>query len=206
MQLPPSIVAALEVLADVPGVGARSAERLLFQLLRSEGLLDRLIGRLSELNEQMGLCPICGNWYQKADPACSICQDPKRDASLLCIVESPFVLWSMERTERFNGRYQVLHGLLSPTARIFPEDLRCQAIENHLAEHPEIKEVIIALSPHQEGDTTTIYLCEQIKKIRPDIKLSHLARGLPHGTTLDYVDLSTLGRALADRQSWDREE
>lgn len=193
----------IEILSDhlskLPGIGKKTAQRLaLFILKLPDEDVRSLANTLLELKEKIRYCSECSN-ITEVDP-CNICSSPKRDRSVICVVEEPKDVIAVERTNEFTGLYHVLGGSLSPLDGIGPDDLKIKElltrIENRQHENP-VSEVILALDPNVEGEATTIYLG---KLIRPfGIRLTRIARGLPIGSDLEFADQATLARALEAR-------
>lgn len=189
------IEALIRQLSKLPGLGPRSARRIALALIkRRETLLDPLVQTLGAAAAAVKICATCGN-FDSQDP-CSICADPRRDRSLICVVEDIADLWALERTAAFRGRYHVTGGLLSPLDGIGPGDLKL----DHLiarANAPEVREVILALSATVDGQTTAHYIAERLKDT--DTTVSGLAHGMPIGGELDYLDDGTISAALKAR-------
>ncbi|HNT74782.1 MAG TPA: recombination mediator RecR [Anaerolineae bacterium] len=200
--VPPSVTTLIETLAELPGIGPKSASRLAFYLLRGKSDLALRIGdALKSLVEHTRFCSVCHN-VTEADP-CPICADPQRDHSLVCVVEEPMDLLALERTEQYRGDYHVLHGALSPLEGIFAEDLRIAELETRIRRSQaegqrNIREVILATNPTGEGDYTAAYLIQRLKPL--EVRVTRLGRGLPMGGDLEYADAITLTRALEARQ------
>ena len=191
----------VEELKKLPTIGQKSAQRLAMHLLKmpkDEAL--RLAEAIRVVKEQVGFCNICGN-FSDSDP-CLICEDPRRDASLLCVVEQPVDVLAFERTGTFRGRYHVLGGALSPLDGTTPEDLRIQPLLQRLQPSPlgtpGITEVILATNPNVTGEATALYLSRLLAPF--GIKVTRIARGVPMGSDLEYSDLVTLARALEGRR------
>ncbi len=194
--IPPSVIQLIETFAELPGVGPKTASRLAFFLLRGRSELALRLGEaLQGLVENTSFCSTCYNVTEE-DP-CPICADPLRDRDLVCVIEEPLDLLSLERTEKYRGRYHVLHGALSPLEGIFAEDLRISELEQRVREG-DIKEVILATNPTSEGDYTAAYLVQRLKPL--GVRVTRLGRGLPMGGDLEYADSITLSRALESRQ------
>lgn len=205
--LPNSLQSAIESLSDLPGIGSRSAERLVFNLLKNETGLARKIGEhLVVLKDKICECEVCCNYteHNNEQKKCSICQQSKRNSQQLCIVESPVDLIAIERTHEYKGMYHVLHGIISPLRRVSPEDLRIK--ELFLRDFSEVTEIILATSGTTESEATAMYLAEKFDKHfvgmanRPTV--SRLARGIPSGGDLDYLDAGTLSRAIVERRQF----
>lgn len=192
----PQIEALIRQLGKLPGLGPRSARRIALALIkRRETLLVPLIQTLSAAAESVKVCSRCGN-YDSQDP-CSICEDPRRDPSVICVVEDVSDLWALERTGAFRGRYHVTGGLLSPLDGIGPGDLRIDRLAAR-AGASEVKEVILALSATVDGQTTAHYIAEKLQDT--DASVSGLAHGMPIGGELDYLDDGTIAAALTARR------
>lgn len=186
----------IDELARLPGIGRKSAQRLTFHLLHVEGADAERLGRaILELRAEIRLCSRCAN--VTGDEECSICRDPRRDSSMLCVVERAQDIPVLEQTRQFDGRYHVLGGAISPIEGIGPDQLNMKALVARI-ESEGVAEVIAATNPTVEGDTTALYLARLLKPL--GVRVSRLASGLPVGGDLDYADEITLGRALAGRQ------
>jgi len=198
--LPQALQDAIDALSDLPGIGSRSAERLVFALLKNESGLSKRIGEsLSNLQESVHRCEICGNYCDADQSQCVICQKLDRDASLLCIVETPMDLIALEKTHEYKGYYHVLHGVISPLNRVLPEDLNIASLlERDLS---SVKEIILATSGTTESEATALYLGDKLTPIFNG-KITRLARGIPSGGDLDYLDVGTLGRAMMERRDF----
>ncbi|HDM90553.1 MAG: recombination protein RecR [Candidatus Hydrothermota bacterium] len=195
MWVPSSLLNLLEALKKLPGVGQRSAERIAFYLLRERSQLEELRKALEEARENLTFCSIC-HVITDEDP-CPICRDPKRDSSLLCVVERPQDVFLLEKMGFFHGKYHVLGGVISPLDNVAPEDLFISDLLERI-ERDGIKEVILALSPTVEGDTTAYYIADLLKP--KGIKVTRIARGLPTGSDLSLSDVTTLKEALLGRR------
>lgn len=197
--LPESIKQCIDVFSRLPGVGPKTAARLVFFLLRSResGLSEKLAEALQDLMEKTATCPVCFNMMSAGQEQCSICGDPKRDREVICVVEEPLDVPALERTSVYSGLYHVLNGALSPVEGITPEDLKIKELLERI-EGGEVKEVILATNPSMEGDATGMYLQQQLRAY--GLKVTRLARGLPMGGDLEYADQNTLLRALMGRQ------
>jgi recombination protein RecR len=199
MKYPASIKNLIAQFAELPTVGPKTAERYVFYLLRqSPEKLKMFAHHLSELKNNINICSSCQR-IAETDP-CEICSDEKRDKALICIVANLQDLISMENTNQFNGQYFVLGGLINAIDGIKPEDLNIRKLAEKINALLKVKnniEIILALSPTMEGESTAMYLSKLLKN--PKIKISRLARGLPMGANLEYVDEMTLGNALKYR-------
>lgn len=185
----------VDELSRLPGIGAKSAQRIAFHLLSIDETDARRLGTaVLDLRDQIGHCIRCFN--VTASDECSICRDQRRDQSILCVVERPQDIVVIERTNEYRGRYHVLGGSLSPISGIGPGQLRIPELRERL-QSESISEFIIATNPTMEGDATAMYLAREFKPL--GIRVSRLASGLPVGGDLDYADELTLGRALLGR-------
>lgn len=185
----------IQLLAKLPGLGPRSARRAALHLVkRRESLLDPLARTMAAVAESVRSCSVCGN-VDTVDP-CSICTDPRRDETVLCVVEEVADLWALERTGAFRGRYHVLGGTLSALDGIGPEDLRIPQLAARVAERG-IAEVVLATNVTVEGQTTAHYIADALAST--GVVVSGLAHGVPMGGELDYLDDGTLVQALRAR-------
>jgi recombination protein RecR len=183
-------------LARLPGIGRKTAQRLTFHLLQQPAeQVERLAAALRAVVERVHPCGVCGN-LTETEP-CEVCQDPRRDTTLLCVVEEPSALAVVDRATGFRGRYHVLGGRLSPLDGIGPEALRLEQLVQRV-EQDQVREVILATNPSMEGEVTATYI-QQLLAGR-DVRVTRLARGLPMGGDLEYVDGVTLAHALTARQ------
>ncbi len=194
MQYAAPIARLIEELGRLPGVGPKTAQRLAFHLLladREEAV--RLAAAIVEARERVRHCSVCWN-LTDADP-CALCSDPARDRSLICVVEEPKDVAALERSRAFRGLYHVLQGAISPLDGIGPDKLRIKELLDRLG---GVREVILATNPDVEGEATALYLSRLLQPL--GVKVTRLARGLPEGGDLDYVDEVTLSRALEGRR------
>ena len=196
METSPAIQRLVSGLKRLPGIGEKSATRLAFFLLGAPStLVQELAEALARLQQDTVLCEQCFNLTDHSP--CAICRDERRDNQLVCVVEEPADLVSVERSGGFSGRYHVLGGVLSPIEGIGPEDLRIVDLENHVR-GGEIREVILATNPNAEGDATAHYIAE---RLRPTgVVVSRIAYGMPLGGDLEYSDHVTVGRSLENRR------
>jgi recombination protein RecR len=193
--LPASITALTEALCRLPGIGPRSAERLALHLVQSDADdVRRLAQTLVQARDKIRLCSLCGALTETE--LCPLCQDPRRDPSILCVVERPLDVFALEKAGSFRGRYHVLGGKISPLNGVEPEDLRIAQLESRL--DGGVTEVIVALSTDVEGDATSFYLARRLAG--KGAKISRLAHGLPAGSGLEFADEVTLSRALEGRR------
>jgi len=203
----PPVQRLVTELGKLPGIGGRTAQRLAFHLLRaSEEDALALAEAIREVKQRIGLCEVCCNLAD--GPRCRICADERRDASLICVVEEPSDVISIERTHEFHGRYHVLGGALSPIDGIDPEDLRLVELFARIdgahapdPDAPPIREVVLATNPTTTGEATALHIADQLRERAPHVTVTRLASGLPVGADLEYADELTLGRALAGRRT-----
>jgi recombination protein RecR len=194
--LPESITALITALSKLPGVGPRSAERIALHLVQSEPVaVKQLADVILHSREKIQFCTTCGALTEKSP--CPVCDDSRRDASLVCVVEKAVDILNIEKSGTFRGRFHVLGGNISPLDGVEPEDLRIAELERRLTREP-IKEIIIALGTDVEGDATSFYLAKRLTQ--KGLKISRIAYGLPAGSGLEFVDELTLSRALEGRR------
>ncbi len=185
----------IDELKKLPGVGGKSAQRLAFHILRSSAEdAEELASAIRNLKEKLHLCSICNN-ITDVDP-CSYCSNPARNHRLVCVVEEPTNIASIEKT-RYNGVYHVLHGALSPLHGIGPEQLRIPSLLKRV-ENGSVEEIIIATNPTLEGEATAVHLTGLIK--RPGIKVTRIATGIPAGSDIEYADEVTMMKAIEGRR------
>jgi recombination protein RecR len=183
-------------LARLPGIGRKTAQRLTFHLLQQPvEQVERLAAALRSVAERVHTCSVCGN-LTEAEP-CEVCSDPRRDATLLCVVEEPSALAVVDKATGFRGRYHVLGGRLSPLDGVGPGALRLEQLVRRV-EQDHVREVILATNPSMEGEVTATYIQQLLAG--HDVRVTRLARGLPMGGDLEYVDGVTLAHALTARQ------
>jgi recombination protein RecR len=185
----------IDELARLPGIGKKSAQRMAFHLLTiEEADALRLAQSITDLREQLGICRRCFNVTSSEE--CTICRDPRRDSSTVCVVERAQDIAVIERTQEFRGRYHVLGGSISPIGGVGPGQLRISELADRIPVEG-ITELIIATNPTVEGDVTAMYLARELKGT--GVRVTRLAMGLPVGGDLDYADELTIGRALTGR-------
>ena len=189
----------IDELGRLPGVGPKSAQRIAFHILQADPTdVRRLAQILLEVKERVRFCATCGNVAE--DTECRICRDPRRDPTVLCVVEESKDVQAVERTREYRGRYHVLGGAISPIEGIGPDDLRVKELMPRLADGT-VTELIVATDPNLEGEATATYLARLIKPM--GLKVTRLASGLPVGGDLEYADEVTLGRAFEGRRQLD---
>lgn len=185
-------------LKELPGIGAKSAQRITFHILRaSADEAQHLAQAIQDVKEKIVTCSVCNNVTDE-DP-CAYCSSPDRNSRLVCVVEEPPNVVAIEKTHEFKGRYHVLMGSLSPLSGIGPEQLKIAGLLSRLADG-EVEEVILATNPNVEGEATAIYLSKLIKPL--GIKVTRIAMGIPVGSELDYADEVTVGKALEGRREY----
>jgi recombination protein RecR len=200
----PPIQRLVTELSKLPGIGNRTAQRLAFHILRaSEQDALGLADAIKEVKEKVGLCEVCFNLAD--EPRCRICQDTRRDASVICVVEEPSDVIPMERTHEFQGLYHVLGGALSPIDGVEPEDLKIEELYARAVDsEPAVREVVLATNPTTTGEATALHIAEELRRRggrEPHLTITRLASGLPVGSDLEYADEVTLGKALSGRRS-----
>ena len=194
--LPNSITTLIAALAKLPGIGPRSAERVALHIVQAEsGMVKHLAEAIITARERIQFCTTCGALTEKSP--CSICDDARRDGSLICVVERAVDILSIEKSGTYHGKFHVLGGKISPLDGIEPEDLQIAELEKRLMVEP-IKEIVIALGTDVEGDATSNYLAKRLA--RSGLIVSRIAYGLPAGSGLEYADELTLSRAMEGRR------
>ena len=187
---PPRLDNLVEKFASLPGVGFKSAQRLAFYILSlPEGEAKDFADAIYEARNSVRCCSVCQNLTDT--DVCAICRSPARNAKLVCVVQSPKDVAAIERAREYNGRYHVLHGVISPMNHIGPDDIRVKELVDRVAQG-DIEEVIMALNPDTEGETTAKYISRLIKPF--GVKVTRLAHGLPAGASLEFVDDATIGQ------------
>jgi recombination protein RecR len=196
---PVSVQELIDELGRLPGVGPKSAQRIAFHLLKlpSQDAL-RLSRAITEAKERVAFCERCFNIAE--GPVCDLCNDDRRDPTVVCVVEEPRDIVAVEKTQEFNGRYHVLQGAISPIEGVGPDQLRVRELLTRL-DAEGIQEVILCTNPNLEGEATAMYLSRLLKDL--DVKVTRIASGLPVGGDLEYADELTLGRALEGRREVD---
>jgi recombination protein RecR len=196
ISLPESITELLAALNKLPGIGPRSAERLALYLVQSDPAVVRhLAHALVQARDRIRLCAVCGALTEQTP--CSLCTDPRRDSSIVCVVEKPVDILSIEKSGSYRGKFHVLGGRISPLDGVQPEDLSIAQLEKRLTQEP-IQEIILALGTDVEGDATSAYLAKRLAG--KGVKVTRIAYGLPVGSGLEFADELTLSRALEGRR------
>lgn len=186
----------IKELSRFPGIGPRSAERIVFHMLKSEDVwVKQLADLMVSTKESVYFCSVCNNLSEKT--ICHICSDDNRDETILCVVEEPKDVIFIEKSGGFKGRYHVLLGALSPLSGVGPKELKIKELFERLRKEP-VKEVILATNFNTDGETTALYLAKHIKPL--GIRITRIARGVPTGSNLEYVDHDTLAYALEGRK------
>jgi len=195
-KFPKNIESLINGFSRLPGVGPRTAARFVFYLLNCpQEELNNLSQNIAHLKNDIAICSVCGNFAEKSP--CEICSSEKRDHEIVCVVAQPQDLEAIEKTQEYFGLYHILNGTINPLRGIGPNLLRIKELENRLNVHPP-KELILALNPDMEGETTVLYLTKLLKKY--NLKITRLARGLPIGSELEYADEITISSALNERK------
>ncbi len=189
----------VEEFGKLPGIGPKSAQRLAFHILQADsGDVNALAQALSAVKKRVRFCEICGNVSEETE--CTVCQDPRRDRTMICVVEEPKDVVAIERTREYRGLYHVLGGAIDPMAGIGPDNLRIKELMPRLQDS-EVDEVVIATDPNLEGEATATYLVRLLGTL--GVTVTRLASGLPVGGDLEYADEVTLGRAFSGRREID---
>ncbi|MSX02324.1 MAG: recombination protein RecR [Actinobacteria bacterium] len=197
----PPVQRLITELSKLPGIGSRTAQRLAFHILRLEPAEAlALADAIREVKEKIGFCEICCNLSE--GPRCEICQDERRDKTLICVVEEPGDVIPVERTHEFRGTYHVLGGALSPIDGIDAEDLKIAELYARIeGADPKVAEVVLATNPTTTGEATALAIARGVHERAPDVAVTRLASGLPVGADLEYADEVTLGRAMMGRRA-----
>ena len=194
---PPALEKLVEQFAKLPGVGVKSAQRLAFHVLSlPEEEAAQFAQAILAAKQSIHCCPVCQN-LTEGDGPCSICADPRRDESVICVVADPKDVVAMERSREYRGSYHVLHGVISPMNRVGPDDLHIKDLVARVSSG-RVEEVIMATNPDTEGEATAMYLSRLLKPFGP--RITRLAYGIPVGSHLEYADDATLMRALDGRR------
>ncbi|MGC9219848.1 MAG: recombination mediator RecR [Solirubrobacteraceae bacterium] len=195
----PALQRLITEFSKLPGVGGRTAQRLAFHILRvSEQDALALADAIRDVKLKIGFCEVCFNLAE--GPRCRICEDERREADLICVVEEPVDVISIERTHEFRGRYHVLGGALSPIDGVEPDDLKIAQLYDRVR-GGAIREVVIATNPTTTGEATALHIAAGIRALAPQTAVTRLASGLPVGADLEYADELTLGRAFVGRRA-----
>jgi recombination protein RecR len=201
--LPKAVSHVIESFERLPGIGPKTAQRLAFYLLHMpQGDLDRFAEYVKALKANTVLCDICKNVTESSP--CQICSDPRRDHTIICLVEQPTDVLSIEKTRAFNGVYHVLHGIIDPLNNIGPDEIYISDLLKRIREQePKISELIIAVNPTMEGEATAMYIQKQINQLTSlHVTITRLAHGIPIGGDIEYADEVTLRKALEGRRNY----
>ena len=200
MNLPKSIQNLINELSKLPGVGAKTASRLAFYLIKQPQTdIAQFANAIANLQKNIIYCSICHNMAE-SDP-CKICGDPHKNKNLICVVEDPLDAQAMDQIQNYHGTYHVLGGVISPLDGIGPEQLKIAQLLDRLLKNQQPKEVILATNPSLEGEATAMFLAKQLKSPKfAHVKITRIGRGLPMGADLEYADEITLSKSLEGRQ------
>lgn len=198
LDYPPPLRRLIAQLKALPGLGPRSAERLMLWLMQDAGRVEPLIDALGSASSRIHACDDCG-FFIEEDEGCTLCHDPRRQQTLICVVEQAADVLKLERSGAYHGLYHVLGGRLSPLDNVMPEDLRIEALIRRVKALPKLDEVILAVGADVEGEATASYLGDVLRV--ENVKVSRLAQGLPAGGGLDHADELTLYQAVSGRRS-----
>jgi len=197
VQIAEPLLIAIEELSKLPGIGKKTAQRLAIYLLKSEQQqVENLLNAIKDLKLKLKFCSRCFNLSE--EEFCNICKSDKRDKSVICVVEEASDVMAIEKTHEYKGLYHVLGGVLSPLSGITPDSLHIKDLLKRF-ETEDIKEIILALNPDTEGETTSLYLAKLLNPL--NVNVTRLARGLPIGGDLEFADDATIGRAILNRSS-----
>jgi recombination protein RecR len=200
IMIPQSIQRLIDELSRLPGIGPKSAERLTFYLLtKPDAALDAFGSAVLDLKKGLAYCEMCQNIAE--DVLCKLCNNNSRDHRQICVVEDPMDVFALEGSGAYKGLYHVLHGALSPVDRVGPDDLKIAELVTRIG-GGDTDEVILATNPTMTGEATAMYVTRQIKQVDADLKLTHLAQGLPMGGELEFADSDTLKRAFVGRMEY----
>lgn len=200
MKIPKAIQGVIESFEKLPGIGPKSAQRLTFYLLHvPQGQLDSFADALKNLKIGTVLCSIC-HTVDETDP-CSICSNPGRDQSVICVVEQPLDVLALEKNGKYKGIYHVLHGRIDPLNNIGPDEIFIKQLFDRV-KTGNIEEIILATNPTMEGEGTAMYISKHLKSQNSNLKISRIGRGLPIGADIEYADEVTLQRAMEGRSEY----
>lgn len=187
-------------LSRLPGIGEKSATRLALFILRdTKNLSSDLIDALAFVREKVRFCKICQNLTE--EELCSICADPERDRTRVCVIQEPVDLMMVERSQEYRGLYHVLHGAIAPLDGVGPDDIRIESLLRRIKKDA-VQEVILATNPNPEGEATALYLRKALADTNANLKITRIASGVPVGGSVEYTDPKTLARALANRRDF----
>lgn len=193
-----SLEQAIEQLAKLPGMGRKSAQRIAMHLLKqNDDYVFKLADAIYHLKQSVSHCSVCYNITD--EEPCRICASEKRKTGIVCVVEEPKDVYVIERTNEFSGRYHVLGGVISPLDNVGPDDIRIKELVSRVQSEEPTDEIILALNPDAEGDTTAYYINKLVAPL--GVKVTRIAHGIPMGTELEYIDDATLSRAFSGRSA-----
>ena len=200
MKIPKAIQNLIESFEKLPGIGSKTAQRLTFYLLHvPQGKLDSFANSIQNLKKGTIICSVCFS-VDESDP-CSICSNPSRDKSTICVVEEPLDVLALEKNGRYKGLYHVLRGKIDPLNNIGPDEIYIRQLIDR-ASGSEVEEIILATNPTMEGEATAMYISRQLKIENSKLKITRIGRGLPTGADLEYADELTLQRAMEGRSDY----
>ncbi len=197
-----AVEALIEEFAKLPGIGRKTAQRLTMHVLQQRrGEVEKLAAALIDVKEKVVRCSVCQNITDLGTDPCLFCTSPGRDRSVICVVESPTEVLAFEKTGHYKGLYHVLHGVISPLDGVGPDDIKVRELLSRISADPEggVREVVLALNPTVEGETTSLYISKLLKPL--GINVTRIARGIPVGAELEFIDEATLSRAMEGRSS-----
>lgn len=197
-----AVEALIEEFAKLPGIGRKTAQRLTMHVLQERrGEVEKLAAALIDVKEKVVRCSVCQNITDLGTDPCLFCTSPGRDRSVICVVESPTEVLAFEKTGHYKGLYHVLHGVISPLDGIGPDDIKVRELLLRISADPEgsVREVVLALNPTVEGETTSLYISKLLKPL--GINVTRIARGIPVGAELEFIDEATLSRAMEGRSA-----
>lgn len=195
---PKRFLEAVKALSLLPGIGEKTAQRLIFSLMkRPEEKIPVISNALMDLMRHVRACTVCFGYSE--EPVCPVCQDGRRNKHVICVVQEPTDIFAIEKSGEFHGMYHVLGGVLAPLDGIGPDQIRIRELFDRMAAQ-SVTEVILATNPNVEGDATALFISQKLEN--KNIKVSRIAQGIPTGGSLEYIDQHTLGRAIADRRIW----
>ena len=201
MKIPKAIQDLIESFEKLPGIGSKTAQRLTFYLLHvPQGELDSFSNSIKNLKKGTIICSTCFS-VDEVNP-CSICSNPNRDKSTICVVEEPLDVLALEKNGRYKGVYHVLHGKIDPLNNIGPDEIYIKQLLDRVNDGESIKEIILATNPTMEGEATAMYIAKQIKSQKSKFKITRIGRGLPTGADIEYADELTLQRAMEGRSDY----
>ncbi len=201
MKIPKAITQIVESFERLPGVGPKTAQRLAFYLLHvPQGELDRFAESVQNLKRNTIICSVCYS-VDETDP-CSICSDEKRNQDVICVVEQPLDILSLEKSGKYRGVYHVLHGKIDPLNNIGPDEIYIEQLLERVRGGGDVREIILATNPTMEGEATAMYISKRLKTQNNEIRITRIGRGLPTGADIEYADSTTLDQAMTGRSEY----